>query len=116
MGVLVDALVYSAADSSFLQQACFLTGGCYLRPTDQKKESLPLLLMYCLPNKNARKILRGTTIDYVDFRTACTCHGNQVQFAFMCSVCLGVTCTDPSHLKHCEVIKVCISLLCSISY
>jgi transcription initiation factor TFIIH subunit 3 len=89
----VDALLFSNEDSSFLQQACLLTGGIYCKPTDQK-DSLQLLLMHYLPCAASRKILQSPLQTNVDFKASCTCHNKPVDFTFMCSVCLSLFCPD----------------------
>jgi len=117
MAVPVDSLVLSPGESSFLQQAALITGGIYLRPKDQRAVT-QLLLYHYLPSTYSRKILVSPTqvnkyintkiITFntltttiicvhihqrnVDFRASCFCHQNPVEFAFMCSVCLALTC------------------------
>jgi transcription initiation factor TFIIH subunit 3 len=90
-GIPVDALIFSSADSSFLQQACLLTGGIYSKPRDQR-DSLQLLLTHHLPGRASRQVLRAPLQTSVDFKAACTCHNRPVDFTFMCSVCLSLFC------------------------
>lgn len=108
-GVPVDALVLSAEDSSFLQQACLLTGGVYLRPplgSSAGGGALQLLLTHCLPCPAARRVLRSPLQSSVDFRASCCCHGRPADFTFLCSVCLSLFCppgAGAAQLDKCEV-------------
>jgi transcription initiation factor TFIIH subunit 3 len=101
LGVLVDSLVLSSThESSFLQQASFLTGGVYLRPKDQST-ALQSLFYHVLPSGNARQeYLLSPLQRSVDFKASCSCHGTQVEFTYMCSVCLSLYCSVPE--KQCE--------------
>lgn len=100
-GIPVDALIFSEDDSSFLQQACLLTGGIYYKPKDQK-DSLQLLFTHYLPCLTARKMLRAPLQTNVDFKAACTCHNKPVDFTFMCSVCLSLFCPG-AMTEKCEI-------------
>ena len=99
--VPIDAMVYCATeDSSFLQQACFHTAGCYHRlVTDQKSKSLPLLLMHALPNRPMRSMLKSPSVELVNFSALCSCHGKLQSEALMCSVCLTITCQPSSSCR-----------------
>jgi len=107
LGILVDAIMLGKHDSSFLQQACHLTDGLYLRPSDYsiereregEKELLQLLLTFILPDSSVRKLLRLPKQSSVDFRASCFCHGQATEFVHMCSVCLALTCTAPLSLS-----------------
>jgi transcription initiation factor TFIIH subunit 3 len=96
LGVLVDSLVLSAShDSSFLQQASFLTNGVYLRPKDQSN-ALQSLLSHVLPSAASRKDHLASPLQRsVDFKASCSCHGLQAEFTYMCSVCLSLHCSPP---------------------
>jgi transcription initiation factor TFIIH subunit 3 len=37
----------------------------------------------------------------VDFKAACHCHQKPVEFAFMCSVCLTLTCQAADRCEVC---------------
>jgi transcription initiation factor TFIIH subunit 3 len=95
LGVVVDGVVLSRDDSRFLQQACLLTGGVYQKPTDQRN-FLQLMTTHILPSTHSRRMLRAPLQKMVDFRASCFCHRKPVEFAFMCSVCLALTCEPPT--------------------
>jgi transcription initiation factor TFIIH subunit 3 len=97
IGVPVDALILSKEDSPFLQQACLITNGIYLHPLDQR-DILQLLLTHCLASLSTRYTLECPIQKIVDFKASCFCHQKSVEFAFMCTVCLALTC---------EVSEVC---------
>ena len=101
-GIPVDAFIFSQVHSSFLQQACLLTGGIYCKPSDQK-DSLQLLLMHYLPCLSARQVLRAPLQTNVDFKASCTCHNKPVDFTFMCSVCLSLFCPVAMTDDKCEI-------------
>jgi transcription initiation factor TFIIH subunit 3 len=94
LGVVLDAVVLSKEDSRFLQQACLLTRGVYQRPSDQK-DLLQLMMAHNLPSTWTRGILHAPMQKLVDFRASCFCHRKPVEFAWMCSVCLALTCEAP---------------------
>lgn len=60
----VDAVVLNAKQSSFMQQACYLTEGIYLRP-DYQSDILQLLITHCLPNITSRKLLKAPLMVYI---------------------------------------------------
>jgi len=91
LGVQVDAVVFGRQDSSFLQQACFITGGVYLRPEDQRAH-LQLMMTHILPSNFLRTILRARPQASIDNQASCFCHSKPKEFVYMCSVCLGLAC------------------------
>eukprot|EP01032_Pedospumella_encystans_P012539 gene12539-14501_t len=91
MNVMVDALVLASFDSHILQQACFLTGGTYMKHAD-KEDLLQLLTTHFLADVSTRAHLATPQQKSVDFKASCHCHKRPVEFAFMCSVCLTLTC------------------------
>jgi len=91
VGVPIDAMVLSKEDSHFMQQACFLTKGIYQKPADQR-DMLQLLFTHGLPSNTTRALLNVPQPKTVDFRASCFCHKMPVEFAYMCSVCLALTC------------------------
>ncbi len=95
----IDTIVFSSVDSHFLQQACYLTRGIYQRPLDQR-DLLQILLTHNLSSSFSRQFLQFPVQRVVDFRAACSCHKQPVEFAYMCSVCLALFC-DPG--KTCQV-------------
>lgn len=96
IGVLVDSLVLSSSqDSSFLQQASFLTNGVYIHSKDQNS-TLQSLFYHILPSAQTRQnYLLSPLQRSVDFKASCSCHGQQVEFTYMCSVCLSLYCRVP---------------------
>jgi transcription initiation factor TFIIH subunit 3 len=91
LNVQIDAVIFGRSDSPFMQQACFLTGGVYLRPEDQRSH-LQRMLTHSLPSNASRVLLRNPPQRSIDFRASCFCHGKPLEFAFMCSVCLSLLC------------------------
>lgn len=56
LDVMIDALLLTPFDSHFMQQACFLTGGLYVKHSDLK-DALQVLHFNFLSDKNTRKKL-----------------------------------------------------------
>uniref|UniRef100_K3WG36 General transcription factor IIH subunit n=1 Tax=Globisporangium ultimum (strain ATCC 200006 / CBS 805.95 / DAOM BR144) TaxID=431595 RepID=K3WG36_GLOUD len=90
-GVAVDACVLARDQSSFLQQAAYLTGGIYYKPNDHSGLLQYLLSIY-LPDPSMRKLLKLPSQDSVDFRAMCFCHKRVISTAFVCPVCLSLFC------------------------
>lgn len=106
LNVPVDSVVLGAKDSLFLQQASFLTNGVYLKPEDQKN-LLQLLLTHCVSSSHTRKLgLNTPKQEAVDFRASCFCHRKPVEFAYMCSVCLALTCEPTDVCRTCSSERV----------
>ena len=74
------------------KKSCFITGGVYLHPDDQR-DHLQLLLTHCLPSNQIRKMLRQPIQKSIDFKASCFCHGKPLEYAYMCTVCLALSCT-----------------------
>jgi len=91
-GILLDSVVLSSDDSTFLQQASHLTGGIYLKPMHQNG-LLQYLLSCLLADPYARKYLNLPTQSKVDYRASCFCHKRVIDIGFVCSVCLSIFCT-----------------------
>ncbi len=108
LGAQVDAVIFSAKSSPYLQQACFLTGGIYLHPDDQR-EHLQLMITHCLPSNTLRKILRAPMQESIDFRASCFCHGKPLHFAYMCTVCLSLFCDN--NMEKCIICDTKIAKL-----
>ena len=68
-----------------------MTGGVYLKPHDQRALT-QLLLTHCLLSNRLRSVLVLPIQKNIDFRASCFCHQQPVEFAYMCSVCLALTC------------------------
>ncbi|OAA54012.1 transcription factor TFIIH subunit Tfb4 [Cordyceps fumosorosea ARSEF 2679] len=93
--VAIDALAL-AGDATFLQQACFNTGGVFLRADANPRGLLAYLMFGMVADVEAREALVPPTHDTVDFRAACFCHGRVVDTGFVCSVCLSIFCEAPA--------------------
>jgi len=100
-GVPIDALVLRATEESqFLQQACYMTRGIYQRPPDQR-DVLQLLLAHSLPSSSSRALLCAPQQKVVEFKASCFCHKRPVEFAYMCSICLALTCKKTPSCATC---------------
>ena len=103
--VLIDALVVSDGDCSFLQQAADITNAVYLRPELSKVGSSPGALLswmisVFLGDKHTRflnadlqsrsTLLRLPQAQDVDYRSSCFKTGQLVDVGFVCSVCLSI--------------------------
>lgn len=89
--VAVDACILTAEHSSFLQQAAYLTGGIYYKPSDFSGLLQYLISIY-LPDPSLRKLLKLPSQDSVDFRAMCFCHREVISTAYVCPVCLSLFC------------------------
>ena len=107
MGLLVDSLNLGRCHSSFLQQAAYLTGGNYLFDSSDQRDSLQKLLTHCVASGHTRQILKMPTQKSIDFKASCFCHGKSVDFAYMCSVCLALTCGGEEQRQESEPTKKC---------
>lgn len=102
----VDSVILGKGDSHFMQQASFLTRGVYLYPRDQQ-DLLQILMMHCLSSGATRAMGLQTPVqEAVDFRASCFCHKKSVEFAYMCSVCLALTCSPADVCETCASPRV----------
>ncbi|RDD38097.1 General transcription factor IIH subunit 3 [Trichoplax sp. H2] len=88
--VPIDACVIEK-DSGFLQQACDITGGIYLK-LQSPSGLLQYLLTAFLPNQSMRETLILPPKAKVDYRAACFCHRELIEIGYICSVCLSISC------------------------
>ena len=95
-------MILSKETSHFLQQACLITNGTYQHPQDQR-QFLSLLLTHYLPSASTRQILETPIQKSVDFKASCFCHQKTVEFAYMCSVCLTLTCEEADTCIVCGI-------------
>ncbi|KAF5024057.1 hypothetical protein F66182_3905 [Fusarium sp. NRRL 66182] len=93
--VAIDTLSLTG-EPTFLQQACYNTGGTYLAAT-HPQGLLNYLMFGLIPDTEAREALITPTHDTVDFRAACFCHGRVVDTGFVCSICLSIFCETPEN-------------------
>lgn len=122
----IDVLKLHGGDTVFLQQATNLTGGIYFRigpaPNDKQDDeeddshspSSPtqalsqrsllqtLLSTYLPPPRLRNRCLHLPTLDDVDFRASCFCHGTIVDVGYVCGVCLSIFCHPPNRCLICS--------------
>ena len=99
LNCLMDGLLLSGSgDSSALQQACYLTGGIYSRYSTSNDFSHLLLVLIdkYLSSRCTRNLLAVPVQDTVSFKASCSCHHCPIEFAFVCTVCLSLTCEVPA--------------------
>ncbi|KAG2442796.1 hypothetical protein HXX76_002875 [Chlamydomonas incerta] len=89
--VVLDAVVLTPQDSSFMQQAAHLTGGLYFRP-QRGRGLLGVLLNHFVCDTATRKQLDEAQALGVDFRASCFCHKYVIETGYVCSVCLSIFC------------------------
>jgi transcription initiation factor TFIIH subunit 3 len=58
-----------------------------------QRDVLQQLLEFFLPSTAARALLNAPYQKVVEFKASCFCHKKPVEFAYMCSVCLALTCS-----------------------
>ncbi|KAM5345768.1 hypothetical protein ACJ41O_011629 [Fusarium nematophilum] len=95
--VAIDTLSLTG-DPTFLQQACFNTGGTYLA-AKHPQGLLTYLMFGLIADTEARESLVVPAHDTVDFRAACFCHGRVVDTGFVCSICLSIFCELPENAE-----------------
>jgi len=72
-GIVIDSFVLSVGNSSFLQQAALITGGLYIKPTDQLNFlDYSLKTFSCPPS--LRKLFPQPIQDFVNLSGPCFCH------------------------------------------
>jgi transcription initiation factor TFIIH subunit 3 len=98
--VAVDACLLGVGESAYLQQACALTGGTYLRPR-RPAALLQYLLAVFVVDLSSRAALRLPTPRGVDFRASCFCHKAPVDVGYVCSVCLSIYCSECAACSTC---------------
>ena len=93
MNVIVDACVISSKNSTFLQQACYLTSGIYLQVNPELQQGfLQYLLTIFLPDRNTRHLFVMPVRNQIDLRASCFCHRQPIEIGYVCSVCLSIYC------------------------
>jgi transcription initiation factor TFIIH subunit 3 len=112
--IFIDCLCLNEKESSFLQQAAFVSGGVYAKPEKSKKgagdetreDLLERALCSFLPDRFSRRFLRPPRAGSIDFRSSCFCHGNRISKGFVCSVCLSVFCAKEGTCQTCGAVFV----------
>lgn len=89
--ILIDACVLAEKDSSFMQQASYLTKGAYVKPT-KPGALVQYLLTAFTADAPCREYLRLPQASGVDFRASCFCHKKPTALGYVCSVCLSIFC------------------------
>ena len=89
--ILIDACVLAEKDSSFMQQASYLTKGAYVRPS-KPGALIQYLLTACTADRPSREFLRLPHASGVDFIASCFCHKKPTALGYVCSVCLSIFC------------------------
>ncbi|CAI5510314.1 unnamed protein product [Closterium sp. Naga37s-1] len=95
-----DACAIGEADSAFLQQAAFLTGGLYLHSSRPNALLQDLLLVFGV-DQFSRDFITLPQPSAVDFRASCFCHKRPVDMGFVCSVCLSIFCSPARTCATC---------------
>ncbi|KAL0491622.1 transcription initiation factor TFIIH subunit 3, partial [Acrasis kona] len=89
MNVTLDSCILSTEDSSFLQQASYITGGVYLKPLKQEG-LIQYLLSVFIVDKSLRGLVQLPVQATIDFRAACFETKKQIDLGYVCSVCLSI--------------------------
>ncbi|KAH6564358.1 hypothetical protein BASA50_002159 [Batrachochytrium salamandrivorans] len=87
--------------STFLPQACHITGGIYLQVHDTENLIHHLIHVF-LPDPTTRKLLCLSSNADVDFRASCFCHKKNVDIGYVCSICLSIFCSVRSECSTCK--------------
>lgn len=98
---VIDGVVLSGQDSSFLQQASHLTGGLYFKLPDPSS-LLQVLLQHLLSDTATRSMLSIPQTQGVDFRASCFCHKRTIDVGYVCSVCLSIFCRPLAQCSTCS--------------
>ncbi|KAH7339569.1 transcription factor Tfb4 [Rhizoctonia solani] len=100
--VPIDVCRVFGTDTIFLQQAAYLTGGCYLN-LDSGSSLLQSLTMCFLPSASLRNTIELPSQGKVDFRASCFCHKEVVDMGYVCSVCLSIFCKPVVVCATCKI-------------
>lgn len=97
MGVPLDSCIHGDKDSTYLQQAAYLTNGVCLRPnefsTDNPNVLIQILQTVFLTDRLSRDFLAMPTPRKVDFRASCMKTRQIIEDGYTCSVCLSTFAT-----------------------
>lgn len=98
MGVSLDSCVLSGKDSTYLQQAAYLTNGVCLRPNEFSSNDTSALVQILqtvfLTDRLSRDFLAMPTPEKVDFRASCMMTRQIIDVGYTCSVCLSTFATS----------------------
>jgi len=106
MGVVIDVVDYSQAETPELLQLVHHTQGWYLglEPKDGAQGTLAhAMLSHFVAGVSARKCLNPPASPATDLRTICFCHKDKlISVGFVCSVCLHVFCEKRNVCSACN--------------
>jgi len=103
MEAYIDACVFGAEDSIFLQQACHITDGVYWRVSHTQKALLQYFLTAFLPGRATRCTLQLPQPEKIDLRAMCFDRKEPVELANVCSVCLSIFSKEMPNCATCGV-------------
>ena len=107
--VPIDACVLSGEDSTYFQQATYITRGVYMRPPgfDPRVDDslLETLLTIFLVDQLSRDFLAMPSQGTVDFRASCFKTRKVIDIGYTCSVCLSTF--DTSVGKKAAICPIC---------
>eukprot|EP00899_Mesostigma_viride_P016781 jgi/Mesvir1/25103/Mv21566-RA.1 len=104
----VDSCIFGLQESSFLQQASFITGGIYFKVA-RVQGLLQYLLMIFAADLFSRKLLRLPSAGAIDFRASCFCHKRTIDIGFVCSVCLSIFCQSVATCSSCGTTFIAVT-------
>lgn len=91
MGVVLDSIVLTSdADSSFLQQASYITKGINMKPVRQEGLIQYLLNVFIVNTQLRKNWINLPLQGAVDFRASCFETKQSIDQGYVCSVCLSV--------------------------
>lgn len=100
MNVSIDTCILGE-DSSFLQQAAYITNGTYIKPSKQEG-LLQYLLSIFLLEKSLKKIIQMPSQNVIDFRATCFETKKQIDTGYVCSICLSIYSTKQKTCGTCK--------------
>lgn len=102
-GIVVDAMILRERDSSYLQQACNLTSGVYLKDSSVSSLAANLMTQFLAAPSLRKSIgISSQALPSVDARASCFCHKTPVDVGYVCSVCLSVFCSFVPVCSTCD--------------
>eukprot|EP00732_Lithocolla_globosa_P002017 Lithocolla_globosa_v1_NODE_1181_length_2804_cov_32.701346.p1 type:complete len:281 gc:universal NODE_1181_length_2804_cov_32.701346:2739-1897(-) len=98
----IDIVALGNEDSTFLQQAAYITQGIYIRPDSTDTLFQQLLSLFVIDRHNRQFFKMPHSLQEVDFRAACFCHKRIIDVGLVCSVCLSISCHEISSCRTCH--------------
>ncbi|MCO5607008.1 hypothetical protein L7F22_061199 [Adiantum nelumboides] len=96
----IDTCIVGNEHSAFLQQAAYITGGVYMKPSLPEGIFQYLTVVFAT-DLHSRRFLQLPRPAGVDFRASCFCHKKTIDMGFVCSVCLSIFCKKHSSCSTC---------------